>query len=617
MTPGQVKKISEKLGEILGDAADVGDQKRNEKGEVRLPTLQLVNEEGLPIVDIVEPVRETSTSYPPPADLFDDPDLLPPWALSDAEKARRRTERERILDMLEEEEDIEQDREEAAERERHRAQLETRKEAAKAELDALRKAKELQKKMGKALLRNVIEAKEREEKDAIARQREEEAERESKRNLKPKKSVTFVDPLMDDEAATPTTPKAEMGDVSLARLQRKGKSTLLTKTQMDKQPMKMQVVERHPIGLRDHLSALQPQDHDSDDESEPGSPVPADSDEGEVIYSDADDGEPVHWEEDEFDFARHQREVALAYYEKRATIGATAASAMRAHTHNEGENEWDQPATLASAPPKPASSRFKAARSTSTLASHSLGPAVLPSSQSSSLRSSLRMGKLEDDHLVGEESDDDEAEARAIVELLSKGEFTNIGPQSTAFPGHATSSIPTALPATESSETPVSQRKPSKASKFKLSLAQPQEPSKPGQPSSTLDTPVSTMERSSPKLTSPGPGTPIAVPTSSSRQPGRAPNASASLGPTGSPRTQPGQAQMPSMIVESPSFRPPGRAPPRVVTSSPLTKPSPMATDSPSYQSPPDSASTESSQNAQRTGAGGREKVSRFLAERM
>lgn len=286
--------------------------------------------------------------------------------------------------------------------------------------------------------------------------------------------------------------------------------------------------------------------------------------------------------------------------------------------------------------------------------------------------------------MVGEESDDDEAEARAIVELLSKGEFTNIGPQSTAFPGHATSSIPTALPATESSETPVSQRKPSKASKFKLSLAQPQELSKPGQPSSALDTPVSTMERSSPKLTSPGPGTPIAVPTSSSRQPGRAPSASASLGPTGSPRTQPGQAQMPSMIVESPSFRPPGRAPPRVVTSSPLTKPSPMATDSPSYKSPPDSASTvvaspssqsvvigsqsfqspatptvtsslslpasparqsasradgnaftrseaptapavvmvaevkESSQNAQRTGAGGREKkVSRFLAERM
>lgn len=41
MTPGQVKKISEKLGEILGDAADVGDQKRNEKGEVRLPTLQV------------------------------------------------------------------------------------------------------------------------------------------------------------------------------------------------------------------------------------------------------------------------------------------------------------------------------------------------------------------------------------------------------------------------------------------------------------------------------------------------------------------------------------------------------------------------------------------------
>lgn len=37
MTPGQVRKISDKLGELLGGGdvgGDVGNQRRNEKGEV-------------------------------------------------------------------------------------------------------------------------------------------------------------------------------------------------------------------------------------------------------------------------------------------------------------------------------------------------------------------------------------------------------------------------------------------------------------------------------------------------------------------------------------------------------------------------------------------------------
>ncbi|PCH37877.1 hypothetical protein WOLCODRAFT_22915 [Wolfiporia cocos MD-104 SS10] len=426
---------------------------------------KLLNEEGLPIIDIVEPVTDEKTSSQP-ANVFDDPDLLPLWALSPAEKARRRAERERILDLLEAQESLEQEREEAAERERTRADLEKRKEAAKDELESLRKAKELQKKMGKALLRNVIEAKEREDQENARREEQENAEREERRKLKPKKSVTFAEPPSDDEK-----PKSKQeggsGDVSLARLQLRGKNTLLTQAQIDKQPMKMHVVERNPGGLRSPPPppSGQLEDHDSDDESDPGSPVPADSDEGDIIHSDhsdddhldqirpppssesedggdermSDDGEPVEWREDDFDFAQHQREIALAYYEKRATIGAEVASAMRAHSH-EGEHEWDQPevpleATLASGPPKPSISRFKSesassGMSSSTLASHSLGPSVLPASQSSTLKSAIRMGKLQNGQLFGDESDDDvEEEARKIVELLSQGEVTNIGPQ--------------------------------------------------------------------------------------------------------------------------------------------------------------------------------------------
>ena len=51
----------------------------------------------------------------------------------------------------------------------------------------------------------------------------------------------------------------------------------------------------------------------------------------------------MEWDVDGYDFAQHQREIALAYYEKRATVGADALAAMRNHEHPEGEHEWDQP----------------------------------------------------------------------------------------------------------------------------------------------------------------------------------------------------------------------------------------------------------------------------------
>ena len=64
-------------------------------------SIQLVNEEGLPIVDISEPVTAGDFAFrPDPASTFDDPDVLPLWTLSDEEKARRKAERERILDLL-------------------------------------------------------------------------------------------------------------------------------------------------------------------------------------------------------------------------------------------------------------------------------------------------------------------------------------------------------------------------------------------------------------------------------------------------------------------------------------------------------------------------------------
>ena len=303
----------------------------------------------------------------PPA--FEDSSVIPLWALSASEKIRRRAERDRILDALEEEERIQQEEEDAEERAQFAADLEKRRQAAEAEMQALKKAREMQRKMGKALLRNFAVAREREEKEKLALEAQEKQAREEKRKLKPKKSVTFADLPPDHEhqpANSVLTPPSDWGDVVPGPPKTTGRSTLVTRAQMDKGPMRMNVVERVPGSGRGSKSPPPPQ-ADSDDESEPGSDIPADSDDGEIIRSDhsdsdtppsnsrndsdesdsglLEDNEPVEWDDESYDFAQHQREIALAYYEKRATVGAQTFAAMRNHDHGE-ENEWDQPVSL-------------------------------------------------------------------------------------------------------------------------------------------------------------------------------------------------------------------------------------------------------------------------------
>ncbi|KAI0780643.1 hypothetical protein BD413DRAFT_498876 [Trametes elegans] len=610
LNPDQVRRISDKLGEILGEDAMPDADRRNEKGE-------LVNEEGLPIVDIVEPVpanQDAEAPIPVPGSPFGDTSALPLWTLSPAEKARRRAERDRILDMLEEEEQIEQEKEEAEERERFQAELEKRKEAAKAEMDAVKTAREMHKKMGKALLQNMAAAREREEKKQRAQEETERQAREERRKLKPKKSVSFAD-LPPDHENQPwnSVPSTDWGDVAPARLNG-GKSTLITRGQMDKLPMKMNVVERVP-GLKGGLKSPPPptSSHaDSDDESDPGSPVPADSDDGEIIHSDhsdsesppppahdgsedsdvehPDDDEPVEWDIEGYDFAQHQREIALAYYEKRAAMGTEALAAMRNHEH--GEDEWDQPevpleANLASAPPKASASRFKASQSSgSSLPSHSLGSSILPSSQSSTLKSAVRLGKLEDGELAGGEEGESEDEldpqAREMLELLKQGEVVNVGPTlstngATASSSAAAISDPTSTSTTSHAPapdpvTPVQQKpKLSRVSQFKMSLA-PTPPQSPGSPGSSLSTPLTNIERSSPKLESRS-GTPITVPTKTSCPPGS----------SGKALEQPRPPQMPGMIVDSPSFPMPGQS--KASEKRPMQMPG-MIVDSPSFPAP-------------------------------
>ena len=270
--------------------------------------------------------------------------FVPMYRLPRAERARNRAQMDRILDMLEEEERIEDEQHQARDREQRREELEQLRANAKAESERVKVAKEMQKKMGKALLKNMADVREKEEKEKAHQEREDLEKEEARRARKPRKCVSWAE-----------LPKQERSGDDAAVLNLPGKL-----------PMRSYVVERFPS--RSGSSSPPPPipTDDSDDESEPPSPVPSDSDVLSGIRSDGipfptpehaesdgseDEDEPLesHGSEDGFDIdsMQHQREIALAYFEKRNTIGADAARAMSAHSHglDGGENEWEQEAS--------------------------------------------------------------------------------------------------------------------------------------------------------------------------------------------------------------------------------------------------------------------------------
>lgn len=204
--------------------------------------------------------------------------LLPP-----DEKERRRRDRDRILDLLEEEERLQQVQEERDAEEERKEAIKKRKESAKAELDRLKTAHELQKKMGQALVRNA-------------------------------KSKG------ENEHGMPVVSTAEA----------------------QKYPMNMHVVERRPTATPASPSH---DDADSDDEStsSAGHPLPHngnDSSDEEVRSSSGDndlsDDEPLE-EGFDYDTAQHHGEIALEYHKKRRAIGAETAKVMTAHTLDDYE----------------------------------------------------------------------------------------------------------------------------------------------------------------------------------------------------------------------------------------------------------------------------------------
>jgi hypothetical protein len=510
-----------------------------------------VNEDGLPIIDITEPIAATAERGENNPLLVEEDRLIPISSHPPSARERWRKERDRILDLLEEEERRDQVREEQANEEHRQEILRKRREAAAHEKAKLKAAKGMQKKLGKALLRSLAETGTKGEDDRKTMP----AMNESN---KTKKTVTFAGLPDDSEESNGDSTTSlqrkpiekEWGDVIPARL----RSTPGPSLMPSRQPMQLTVVERCPASQQTPLPTTAAKEPDSDDESDPGllndSEQQADSPRSPVnsddnLPPDSDVDENLVLEEDlDLDLAQHQREIALQYHEKRSKIGQVAAAAMMNHSHSDDDigravcevactynSRWmtvyfqdtplDVPSSEQSRPPI---SRFRANRvaasynaSTPSSTSTSLGASVLPASSARTLQRAFRTGKLDaDEQLVGGEADsesENENEGmQEVLELLRKGEVYNLGPDGShihVIPSNTSSNEGQLSTSAASFVTPPSPQsnlpplKRPKTSKFKLSQSRPkrQTPDVAILNHSSQDQiPMSPDERSSQKL---------------------------------------------------------------------------------------------------------------------
>ncbi|KAJ7085801.1 hypothetical protein B0H15DRAFT_846429 [Mycena belliarum] len=552
LSTADVQKLSEKLKELVGDSAG----ESNDEG-------QLLNEEGLPIIDITEPLQALDS--PLTSTIPEEEPPIPIAVLPLSEQERLRRERDQILDMLEEEEQAERAKVDASTQEQRQEILRKRKKAAQDELDRLKAAKDMHKKMGKALLRGLSTPGEENTSTAPSVPVPDPAVAVESYTPTPRKSVKFADAAIEVEtplnAQQSNTP--DWGDVVPARL-RPNSGRFITNAQSDAHPMKMQVVERIPG--KHQLDRPQP---DSDDESEPPeSPTAADSEEDEGFMSDEGLAE-----EADVDYAQHQREILLEYHTKRAKMAETTSDAMKSHAHAQDSVSHTPDDSLNQPARKPAISHFQANRLTSSYnaavpaSSKSLGAHVLPASSARTLQRAIRVGKLDSENrLVGGEAgesesgeDEEDAGMQEIRELLQKGEVYNLGPEGNFIHTVPPSKAPPGAPAVATSDPPPrlsSSRKPP-TSKFKLARggARPIGPLSPNISAALSPTPPFSATRSSPNLPSDSP-TPVL----------------SSVVEKPSSLTAP----FASMIIDSPSFPAEGRRldrPPTVRTAADSEKP--------------------------------------------
>ncbi|KAF9532173.1 hypothetical protein CPB83DRAFT_874093 [Crepidotus variabilis] len=541
-------RLTDRLIELVGtEGMSSGAEKRNERGE-------LVNEEGLPIIEITEPADPTDlrTNVSKPIPVVVEP-LIPLDTLPEDTRAKLRAKRDRILDLLEEEEkqnllaDKRREVQQIMEGARGNREISTK------DKERNREAKELQKKMGRALLQDISKAKEQERQDQeVQRLRDEELDRDKKRSPSMKKKtvafVEFAEHIDEIGSASEASTSDALANVSESKKLKR--PTRMSQALLDRHPMKQNVVERVP-GLQPMIArAILPTDNvpDSDDESDPDTAPDSETE--------TEEDEPFETDDLDFDFAQHQREIALEYYHQRGIVGQDAARAMANHSHNDTFS-------TSQASDKPAISQFKATRlasaynasaPSSSMQTTSLGESIIPTTSTRVIQKALRTGQLDSDgNLIGgddESASEEENEGlQEVLELLQKGEVYNLGPDGEylhTIPPTASQPSPSD-PSLLKGDLPLPSMR-SKTSKFKLSRSaagrpatSPSSISIPSRPSdlrSASVTPISHEGRSSPKMDT---TTPLAMTVGERIMP---------------PSTHTSDPIPPpfSMIVDSPSF---------------------------------------------------------------
>lgn len=419
----ELQKLSAKIEEILED----GLLQKDGQGE-------LLNNEELPIVEITEPISPLSESQDG-LHFTQEPDLIPLQMLQPSERERRRRERDRIFDILEEEERAQQLREEHGEAESRKEEIQRRKEAARMEYEHLKQMKELQQKLGKALVGST----------SGSSKTDPDSQRQTASVSK--KSVTFAETVTSDVIATEKqSSQVDCGDITAGRLRSSYRVPPVSAARTDQHVMKVQVVERR--GANTSGSTLG-RVVDSDDES----PTPSehsssqqcvtklcnikqqDLSTNDTSSDEAQSSDEALDEHFDWDSAQHQREVALEYFAKRHVIG-TDVRALATGNDDEDESECVSEGGGSQRVPI---SRFRADRmaeaynKTHPQLSTSLGSTIVPEARRKAIRNSIRMGKLVNDELAGGPSGDsgsEDEDVKEMIDALKKGNVQNIGPTS-------------------------------------------------------------------------------------------------------------------------------------------------------------------------------------------
>lgn len=417
-----LQRLSAKIEEILGDGPSQTNAQR-----------ELLSEEGLPIVEITEPVSPSSEAQSG-LPFTEEPELVPLHVLPPSERERRRRECDRIFDILEEEERKQQLQEELGETESRKEELRRRKEAARMEYEHLKQAKELQKKMGRALVGST----------SGSSKTDVDSPRQTASGSK--KSVTFAETVASDMIATEKQPsQVDFGDITAGRLRSSHRIPLVNAARADEHVMKVQVVERRGESTSGPmLERLADSDDESPTLSEHSSQRcttelrdnrQLDPSMDDTSSDEAQSAEKTLDENFDWDSAQHQREVALEYLAKRHVIGTEAIRALV--TSNDDEDESACVSGGHSFSQRAPMSRFRADRMAEAYdkshpqLSTSVGSNVVPEARQKALRHSIRMGKLVNDQLAGGPSGDSASEdedVKEIINALKKGDVQNIGP---------------------------------------------------------------------------------------------------------------------------------------------------------------------------------------------